>query len=125
MGLPNNLLPSCLAACRGDYFLNIERSYMSENQAPAPEKKIIVVASTKSVGIAVLLTFIFGPLGLFYSSIWGGIFMLLLALLSIPFSVITLGIPYFFIWIACIIWGALAANSYNKKLLNVSGPHVS
>jgi hypothetical protein len=34
-----------------------------------------VVKSTKSVGIGILLTLLLGPIGLFYSTVWGGIIM--------------------------------------------------
>ena len=38
--------------------------------------QIIVTRSTKSVGIGLLLTFIFGPIGMLYGTIWGGFIMM-------------------------------------------------
>lgn len=77
------------------------------------QPQIVVVKSTKSVGIAILLAFM-GPIGMFYSTIIGGIVMLIVALF-VGFS--TFGLGLIFIWPICIIWSAMAAISYNKKLL--------
>uniref|UniRef100_UPI0039A714E5 hypothetical protein n=1 Tax=Ornithobacterium rhinotracheale TaxID=28251 RepID=UPI0039A714E5 len=85
-----------------------------ENSNTKTEKKIIIIKERKSVGISLLLTFFFGPLGMLYSTISGAIIMLII---SIVLSVITLGISLFFTWPICMIWGAMAVNSYNKDLL--------
>jgi hypothetical protein len=42
------------------------------------------VPKDKSVGAALVLTFLFGPFGLLYSSILGGLVMLAAALVLIP-----------------------------------------
>ncbi|MDB5130170.1 MAG: hypothetical protein JWQ85_4402 [Mucilaginibacter sp.] len=42
------------------------------------QPQIIIIAKQKSVGTAFLLAFLFGPLGLLYASILGGIVILLL-----------------------------------------------
>lgn len=102
---------------------------MTQPQTNPPfEKKIIIVTSTKSVGIAILLTFLFGPLGMFYSTILGAIIMLivtiggLLSMVIFPFNFF--GIPLILIWPVSIIWGALAAHFYNKRLLRAASPHI-
>jgi hypothetical protein len=77
----------------------------------------IVVQSTKNVGVAVLLSILFGPLGMLYSTIPGAIIMLLIHLAIFVF---TLGFGTFlfiFTWPLCVIWAAIAANSYNQKLI--------
>ena len=74
----------------------------------------MVVMPTKSVGISILLTFFFGPLGIFYSSIVGGAVMLVL---SIIVAIFTFGFGLFITWPICILWGALAAKNYNERLL--------
>jgi hypothetical protein len=67
----------------------------------------------KSVGAALVLTFLFGPLGLFYSSILGGIVMLAVALVLVP---LTLGFAYLlFIWPICMLWGAAAASAHHSR----------
>lgn len=91
--------------------------------------RVIVTKSTKSVGIAVLLVFIFGPFGMFYSTIGGAILMIV----AIPIIYIT----FFYFGISgniggltlmilcaiiyypvCMIWAGLAASSYNKRIIN-------
>lgn len=67
----------------------------------------------KSVGLAFALTFFLGPLGLFYSSVTGGIVMLVV---SILLAFTTAGISILFTWPVCIIWGCLAASNYNASL---------
>jgi hypothetical protein len=74
----------------------------------------IVVTPTKSVGISIILTVLFGPLGMFYSTIWGAIIMLIIYGVV---GMVTLGYGLMITHPICVIWGALAAHSYNKKLL--------
>lgn len=96
--------------------------YQQPNQYQQPPQPIlvqthqtvVVTGNQKSVGAAILLTFLFGPLGMFYSTVGGAIFMLFL---SIILSVLTLGVSIPFTWLACIIWGAVAADSTNKQIL--------
>jgi len=81
----------------------------------------MVVTSTKSVGISILLTIIFGSIGMFYSTVKGAIIMTLLTLvLAIVFMASTpaMLIAHFpAMWIISIIWGAMAVKSYNKEIL--------
>lgn len=78
------------------------------------QKQVVVIAPTKSVGISILLTFLFGPLGMLYSTIVGAIVMIILSIIIAAF---TLGFGLLITWPICIIWGAIAASSHNKKLL--------
>jgi hypothetical protein len=74
----------------------------------------IIVTPTKSVGISIILTVIFGPLGMFYSTISGAIIMLII---SGILGFVTFGYGLIITHPICVIWGALATHSYNKKLL--------
>ena len=74
----------------------------------------IVVTSTKSVGISLILTILFGPLGMLYSTIWGGIIMMVISLLL---ALLTAGFSLFITWPICVIWGALAVSSANHRIL--------
>ncbi len=74
----------------------------------------IVVTPTKSVGISILLTIFFGPLGMFYSTISGAIIMIIVSGIV---GLLTLGYGLAITHPICVVWGALAAHSYNKKLL--------
>ena len=75
----------------------------------------VVVTPTKSVGLSVFLAALFGPIGMLYSTIWGGIIMLAVSALIGP---LTLGLGLIFIWPVCVLWAALATVSYNKRLLS-------
>lgn len=84
--------------------------YVTQQVQMAPAA---VMGQQKSMGIALLLTFLFGPLGLFYASITGGVVMLILTLvIAIP----TLGVGLLFTVPACMVWAALATNNYNAQL---------
>jgi hypothetical protein len=77
-----------------------------------PQK--VVVTSTKSMGVSIILTILFGPLGMFYSTILGGIVM---SIISLVVGVLTFGMGLIITWPICVIWAAIATNAYNKKLL--------
>lgn len=64
----------------------------------------------KSMGVAVALTVLFGPFGLFYVSVLGGIILSAITLLS----VFMLGI---FTWPAAIIWAVIGVNQHNAALM--------
>ncbi|HEV7427987.1 MAG TPA: hypothetical protein VGQ46_16645 [Thermoanaerobaculia bacterium] len=83
---------------------------MSEQPAPRP----LIVVPTKSVGIAILLTVFFGPLGMFYSTVIGAIVMFFINVLAIFF---TAGLGLFVTWPIGIVWAAMAASSHNQRLL--------
>ncbi len=51
---------------------------------------------------------------MFYSTIPGAIVM---CLVSLVVGVLTLGLGFLLTWPICIVWGALAASAYNKKVL--------
>lgn len=77
---------------------------------------VVVVMSTKSVGISIILTLLFGPIGMFYSTIAGGIIMLIVSLIV---GVATIGFGLIVTWPICVIWGAIAASSYNRELMKM------
>ena len=74
---------------------------------------VVVVSQPKSVLAAFLLTFFFGPLGMLYSTIIGGIIMIVV---SIVVGFLTLGFGLIVTQIICLIWSIIAVNSYNNKL---------
>jgi hypothetical protein len=80
------------------------------------ETKTVILVSKKSMGVAFILTFLFGPLGLLYSSVIGGIIMIVLTLILGITTIIGV-IPC---WIICIIWGLVAASNHNKKIYAAS-----
>lgn len=85
-----------------------------ENSTPASnpqQPQYIIVKSNKSVGVALLLTFLFGPLGLLYASVSGGIIMLII---SVFVAIFTLGFGVLITWPICMIWAAVAVNNQNN-----------
>jgi len=79
------------------------------------QQKTIVIESTKNVGIAILLCFGLGPIGMFYSTVWGALIMLVLTTIVM---VVTFGIGFALMWPISIIWGGLSAHLHNKKVLS-------
>jgi len=78
------------------------------------QPQTVVTTATKSMGVAIILTVLFGPLGMLYSTILGGIIMLVI---GVPLVLITFGLGIVITWPICIIWAAVATSSFNKKLL--------
>lgn len=76
--------------------------------------QIIVTRPTKSVGIGLLLTFLFGPIGMLYATVWGGLLMMVVNLVV---GIATFGIGLVITWPIQLIWVALSIRSYNKKLM--------
>jgi len=72
----------------------------------------------KSMGLAIVLVFFFGPFGLFYSSTTGGLVM---TFFGIPFIIFTLFLGVFFVWPICIVWAIIATNNYNNSMMNGAG----
>ena len=61
-----------------------------------------------SLKVAVILAVLFGPLGLFYSTFWGGLFMTFVCLVV---GVGTVGVGLLLAWPVCILWAYVAASS--------------
>jgi hypothetical protein len=82
-----------------------------------PQTQPVVVTPTKSMGIAIILTVLFGPLGMFYSTVIGGVIMLVVTAIVFVITLPLGGLGVLFTHPVCIVWGAVAASSYNSKLL--------
>lgn len=82
---------------------------------PPQQPQIIVVKSTKSVGVAILLSFLFGPLGMLYSTVAGGLIMFVVNVFAFLF---TAGLGLFLTWPIGIVWAAAAANNHNKNIMH-------
>ena len=83
-----------------------------EEEKEAPQ--IIITKSTKSTGISLLLTFLFGPLGMLYANVLHAIIMMVLAVII---AFVTFGLGSLLTWPISMIWGYLDVKSYNKKLM--------
>ena len=102
----------------------------------------IITKSPKSTGIAILLTLLFGPIGLFYSTVFGGFIMTILPIALagisyffilinifnvdfdfmtwfsdsfIEFYLIVIAIPILY-WVINIVWAIVGVRNYNKRI---------
>jgi hypothetical protein len=89
----------------------ISRAAYAQYALPPP--RVVLIQEPKSVGLALLLTFLFGPLGLLYSTVPGAIIMLIASVFILP---LTFCLGAFIIWPICMIWAAVAASSANDAL---------
>ena len=72
---------------------------------------IIQLSNEKNTGVAIILAIIFGPLGMLYSTVAGGIIMMIV---SFVVALFTLGLGLIITWPICVIWAAVAANKKPK-----------
>ncbi len=92
---------------------------------------ILFTKSTKSVGIAIILTFLFGPLGLFYASVSGALIMIFTPIFLIIIAVVgfaidipvligwSFGLMLLFLltyWLISMIWAVSSVISYNQEI---------
>lgn len=77
----------------------------------------IIVKTQKSPTTAALLSFFFGPLGMFYSTILGAIIMLII---SAVIAFFTLGFGLLVTIPICSLWAYLAVKRQNRKELEVT-----
>jgi len=89
--------------------------FNQNQQAPNQgyQQTVVSFGNQKSMLVAFLLTFFFGPLGLLYSSVAGGI---ILIIIGIPIGIITFGFGLIFVWIASIIWAIIATSGANNAM---------
>ena len=85
---------------------------MPDTTTAAPAITVVNAKPVKSVWAAFFLTLLFGPLGLLYASIGGGIFLIITALITAP---LTLGFAAVIIWPVAILWGVLAALATKRS----------
>lgn len=88
---------------------------------------VVMVSRPKSVGVAFLLTFLFGPLGMFYSTVRGAMIMLgVLFLGGFVAGVVTLGLAWLvwwpLVWVGSIVWGCIAAGEAPTAQVVHNGP---
>jgi hypothetical protein len=77
---------------------------------------IVNLAPPKSVGVAFVLTFFFGPFGMLYSTVPGALIMLGVSFIGGLFvGILTLGLAWLVwgpaMWLTSIVWGCAAAGS--------------
>lgn len=98
-----------------------ERANFVVNQDNSTAAAILAVGQKKSMGIALVLTFFFGPLGLLYASVSGGVILLIITIIV---GLVTLGLGFIIGWLASMIWAAVAVNSHNTKIMQTLGKSI-
>lgn len=74
------------------------------------QPRTIVIVQRKSLGLALLLTLFFGPLGMFYSTVVGALVMLLV---SGVVGFVTMGLGLLLVWPLQLIWTWMAVVNHN------------
>ncbi|MGY5764092.1 hypothetical protein ACXET9_02680 [Brachybacterium sp. DNPG3] len=94
---------------------------------PLPgQPPVVMLAPEKSVATAFVLTFFFGPLGMLYSTVVGGLVMLgidlvvsvvgwILTAISLGLGLFLLIPAYIVIAIVCLVWSCMAASAHNER----------
>jgi hypothetical protein len=73
----------------------------------------------KSVVLSLVLTLLFGPLGLFYASAWGAVTLIVVAAAGV---VPTMGFVLILVWPASMVWGVVAASKRHADFVHELGP---
>ena len=79
---------------------------------PFPADHLEAPPAPKSAVAAVLLAVLFGPVGLFYSSVAGGVFTLFLA---VVLGLFTVGLGLVPVWILCGVWAYVAVHHHAPR----------
>ncbi|HEX3549851.1 MAG TPA: hypothetical protein VHT53_05715, partial [Candidatus Elarobacter sp.] len=77
-----------------------------------------IATPPKSMAASLLLTFFFGPLGMFYATVPGALIMLVI---SIVVGIATLGFGLLITGPICVIWAAVATSNYNQRIALAAG----
>ena len=93
----------------------MQPGYPPQGYMPPPH----ILLAQKSMPLALILTFFFGPLGLLYASVRDG---LILICISIAVAILTLGFGLIFVWIGSMVWAYMDVEKYNRALLNGQMP---
>ena len=107
---------------------NRDKGLPPKSIAPRPSVNVqpqyVVAQPTKSIGIGIVLTLLFGPIGLFYASISGGIIMLIIGGILNFFGLLLMGFGVLFTWpltcLVCAIWSYFSISRYNAALIRES-----
>jgi hypothetical protein len=81
------------------------------------EKTTIIYIERKSIGLALLLAIIFGPLGMLYSTVAGALIMLVI---TGVLAVLTLGLSLVITWPVCVLWSGLAAWRAKRRVVRIA-----
>jgi len=75
-------------------------------------QQTIIVKTQKSAGVAALLAFFFGPIGMLYATGWGALIMFIITVIV---AIFTLGFGLLITNPICAIWAYVKVNNDNKE----------
>lgn len=82
----------------------------------------IIARSPKSLGLALILNLVLGPIGLLYATVSGGIIMMVVDTIFAVIGFMTLGFSLFvtipIVNLICMIWAYVKVKKYNQDLLS-------
>lgn len=82
----------------------------------------IIARSPKSLGLALILNLVLGPIGLLYATVSGGIIMMVVDTIFAVIGFMTLGFSLFvtipIVNFICMIWAYVKVKKYNQDLLS-------
>lgn len=81
---------------------------------PASSPQHVIAVAPKNMGVSIILSVLFGPLGMLYSTILGGFVMFFVSLVV---GIFTLGFGLLLTWPICVIWAAASTSMYNNSLI--------
>ena len=99
---------------------SMQQGYPQQQGYQQPQ--MIITQSPKSMGLALILTFLFGPLGLLYASVKAGVILICIAIVV---GFLTLGLGAIVIWPISMVWAYMEVDKYNKALMNGQMPPQS
>ncbi len=80
------------------------------------QQKFPIIPPFKSVAVALLFCIVLGPIGLLYSSVAGGVVMMMIGLLIVRTKLMGLVL---LTWLISCVWGVAAVNKYNTKIIRM------
>lgn len=92
------------------------------NDSPAPHRggdaasairAQVALSNKKNIGLALGLALFFGPLGMLYATVKGGLIMIPVNLIVALF---TAGFGLLLTWPICIVWAYSATKSHNARI---------
>lgn len=79
--------------------------------------QLVAFLPYKNTATAIVLCVILGPIGLLYSSLWGGLVMSFLGLMVARYQFYYLLACF---WIVCCVWTTYAVDRYNRRLFQAT-----
>ncbi len=83
----------------------------NQHSVTQPAAPVVVVVNQKNMMLGLILTFVFGGLGMLYATIVGGIVMIIL---SSIIGLVTGGLGLVVLWPIQMIWTYLAIKNHNS-----------